>query len=777
MTTVMQTTRDVRGVGLSIPRFDAPEKVTGRTQYVGDVQLAGLLQGRLLRSPHAHARIVRIDATRARALPGVRAVLTAADIPELKPMARTRAHAMLAIDRVVFGGQPVAAVAADDLAIADEALDLIEVEYEVLPVAVDPLKSMLADAPGVADRGTEADTSEAQAHSGIAATGTQTTTQAPNIAQQGRLTRGDVAAEMAKADLVVENTFRVPMVHQGYIEPHAAIADFDPNGRITIWSSTQGSFACRAEVAEVLGIPEARIKVIPMECGGGFGGKIRALVEPLAVLLSKATGRPVSLIMTRREELLAGMPAPGVIIRLKTGVRQDGAPLALEAETIVEAGAYSGALLTMSAVFLSSVYLWPTFDVRGFEVLTHKPSIAAYRAPMAPQTHFAIDSQMDHIARRLGLDPTEYKLRFMQQGGDLMANDQPWAINGARDCMQALAEHPFWVDRDAWRASGGSDGRGLRGTGLAIGGWVPNIQPTSATVRLDSDGTVAVLTGSVDIAGTNMGLALIAAEAYGVDIENVRIITGDTDTAPLTGLSAGSKTTYTVGAAVAEAGEDARRQTLAIAARELEVAVEDLDLRGDSVVVQGVPDRSIKLSVIGKKSNTFGSKVPPVLGSSSLAFDVQAPAFAAQLARLEIDPDTGEVTLHGFVVAQDVGKAINPLGIEGQMQGGAVQSLGFALSEGLLYDDQGRLTNPSLLDYRKLTAADLPDIETIMIEVPAPAGPFGARGVGEPPIVAAPAAIANAIEDATGVRLLELPLTPEKIALGIAARDRANGHA
>jgi CO/xanthine dehydrogenase Mo-binding subunit len=776
MTTIMKTTREVRGVGLSIPRFDSPEKVTGRTQYVGDVQLPGLLQARLLRSPHAHARILRIDATRARALPGVRAVLTAADIPELKPSARTRAHAMLAIDRVVFAGQPVAAVAADDLAIADEALDLIEVDYEVLPVAVDPLESMLPTAPRVADQGTEADTSEAQAHSGIAATGTQTTTQAPNIAQQARLTRGDVASAMAQADLVIENTYRVPMVHQGYIEPHAAIADFDPHGRITVWSSTQGSFACRAEVADVLGLPEARIKVIPMECGGGFGGKIRALLEPLAVLLSKASGRPVSLIMTRREELQAGMPAPGVVIRLKTGVKQDGTPLALEAETVVEAGAYSGALLTMSGVFLASVYLWPAFDVRGFEVLTHKPSIAAYRAPMAPQTHFAIDSQMDHIAHRLGLDPAAYKLRYLQQGGDLMANDQQWAVNGARECMQALAEHPLWLERDAWRASGGRDGHGLRGTGMAIGGWVPNIQPTSATVRLDSDGTLAVVTGQVDIAGTNMGLALMAAEAYGVDIENVRIITGDTDSSPLTGLSAGSKTTYTVGAAVAKAAEDARQQTLAIAARELEVSVEDLDLVGTSVVVRGVPDRSIKLSVIGKKTNTFGSKVPPVLGSSSLAFDVQAPAFAAQLARLEIDPDTGLVTLHEFVVAQDVGKAINPLGIEGQMQGGAVQSLGFALSEGLLYDDKGRLTNPSLLDYRKLTAADLPNIETILIEVPAPAGPFGARGVGEPPIVAAPAAIANAIEDATGLRLLELPLTPEKIALGLVANGRSNGH-
>jgi CO/xanthine dehydrogenase Mo-binding subunit len=351
-----------------------------------------------------------------------------------------------------------------------------------------------------------------------------------------------------------------------------------------------------------------------------------------------------------------------------------------------------------------------------------------------------------------------------------MATNQPWAVNGASECLRLLTEHPLWRERDAWRASGGRDGHGLRGTGLSVGGWVPNIQPTSATVRLDSDGSVTVVTGSVDIAGTNMGLAMIAAEAYGVDIDRVRIVTGDTDAAPLSGISAGSKTTYTMGASVRDAATDARRQTFEIAARELEVGVEDLDMDRDAVVVRGVPDRSITLASIGKRSNTFASKIPPVLGASSNAFSVQAPAFAAELARIEIDPGTGELTLHGFVVAQDVGKAINPLGVEGQMQGGAVQSLGFALSEGLLYDDQGRLTNPSLLDYRKLTAADLPNIETIMVEVPAPEGPFGARGVGEPPIVPAPAAIANAVEDATGLRLTELPLTPEKIALGIAAQ-------
>jgi CO/xanthine dehydrogenase Mo-binding subunit len=478
--------------------------------------------------------------------------------------------------------------------------------------------------------------------------------------------------------------------------------------------------------------------------------------------------------MTRREELQAGMPAPQVIIRLKTGVKRDGTLMALEAETILESGSFSGAVLTMGAVFIASVYQWPSFDVKGFEVLTHKASIAAYRAPTAPQTFFAVDSHMEQIALELGLDPVEFRLRHLMKEGDPMATGQPWQSNGAKQVLARLAEHPFWKNRAEWAKSGNKDGHGRRGTGLAVGGWIPGLQPTGATVRLNPDGSVSVLTGQVDIAGTNIALAQIAATAYGIDFDKVRITTGDTDTAPMTGLSAGSKTIYTVGTAVLEAAKDAKRQTLEIAAAEMEASVHDLEIEDGRVVVRGMPDRSITLAQIGKKGNLYMSKVPPVLGVSHPAFAVQAPAFAAQLARIEVDPDTGEVTVHDFVVVQDAGHAINPIGVEGQMQGGAVQSLGIALTEQLMFDDNGRLTNPSLLDYRKLTAADLPSIETIIVEVPAPAGPFGARGVGEPPIIPAPAAIANAVQDAMGVRITQLPLTPERIVLeSLASRTAA----
>jgi CO/xanthine dehydrogenase Mo-binding subunit len=439
--------------------------------------------------------------------------------------------------------------------------------------------------------------------------------------------------------------------------------------------------------------------------------------------------------------------------------------MALEAEAILESGAFSGAVLAVAGVFLASLYLWPNFDVKGFEVLTHKPSIAAYRAPVAPQTIFAIDSQMEQIAKKLGVDPVEYRLRHLQREGDKMANNQPWLSNGAAEVLARLAEHPIWKKRAEWKASS-KDGK-LRGTGISLGGWLGGLQPTGATVRLNPDGSLSVLTGQVDIAGTNIALAQIAASAYGVDTDLVRITTGDTDVAPMTGLSAGSKTIYTVGAAVLQAAEDARRQTFEIAAAELEASVHDLELVDGKVTVRGMPDKGITLAAIGKKGNLYMSKTPPVLGKANPAFTQQAPGFAAQLARLEVDPDTGEVTLQDFVIVQDVGKAINPLGVEGQMQGGAVQSLGMALTEGLIFDESGRLTNPSLLDYRKLTAADLPNLETIIVEVPAPAGPFGARGVGEPPIIPAPAAIANAIQNATGARLTELPMSPERIALAL----------
>ena len=763
----MKTTRDVKGVGISIPRPDGPEKVTGRVQYVADIQPKGLLHAKLLRSPHAHAKIVSIDTSAAKALPGVRAVLTAKDIPQLKKKAPTRAHAVLAIDRVVFMGQPVAAVAADEPSIAEEALDLIKVEYQVLAASIDPLKSMLPGAPPVADAGTEADTSEALAHSAVAIAKSDTPAKAVNISQQARLQRGDPAKGFAESDHVLEKTYRVPMVHQGYLEPHAVLAEWDRNGLLTLWASTQGSFNTRSEVADVLGIPENSIRVIPVECGGGFGGKIRALCEPITAVLAQVTKRPVRYVMTRREELQAGMPAPQVIIKLKTGVKRDGTLMALDAETVIDSGAFSGAVLAVSAVFLGSMYKWPSFDIRGFEVLTHKPSVAAYRAPVAPQTIFAIESQMEQIARDLDLDSVEFRMRHLIQEGDPMVNGQPWQSNGAKQVLARIAEHPHWKSRKQWVGRGQRHGK-RRGVGLALGGWLGGLQPTGATVRLNPDGSLAVLTGQVDIAGTNIALAQIAASAYGVDTDLVRITTGDTDVAPMTGLSAGSKTIYTVGAAVLQAAEDARRQTFEIAAAELEASVHDLEMVDGKVTVRGVPEQGHHAGHHRQEGQPLHVEDAAGARQGQPGLHPAGPGLRgpARAARGGSGHRRGDAPRLRGRAGRGEGHQSRS-GVEGQMQGGAVQSLGMALTEGLLFDDSGRLTNPSLLDYRKLTAADLPNLETIIVEVPAPAGPFGARGVGEPPIIPAPAAIANAIQNATGARLTELPMSPERIALAL----------
>jgi CO/xanthine dehydrogenase Mo-binding subunit len=765
------TTRDVKGAGLRIPRPDGREKVTGRTHYVADLQPRGLLHARLLRSPHAHARIKLIDVSKARALPGVRAILTAADIPELRPAAPTRAHAILAIDRVIFVGQPVAAVAADEPSIADEALDLIEVEYEPLPATLSGEQALRPEAPPVADTGTKADASEALAHSAVAFEGSSAPSEAPNLVQQTCFSRGDVAAGFAEADLVLERAYHVPMVNQGYIEPHAVIAAWDRPDHLTLWTSTQGQFQARTEVADVLGLPEMAITVVPLECGGGFGAKIRALCEPIAALLARATGRPVRYVMSRREELEAGMPAPSITIRLKTGVKRDGSLCALEAETLIDSGAFAGSVLTMNAVMLGSLYRWPSFEVRGYEVLTHKQSIAAYRAPTSPQTTFALDCQMELLARELGLDPVEFRRRHYAREGDPMAHGKPWARHGFEQVLDAATSHRIWQKREAWKASSRQSGAGLRGTGLAIGGWVPGLQAASATVRLNADGTLSAITGSVDISGTNISLAQIAATAFGVDVDQVQTINGDSDSAPFAGTAAGSKTIYTVGSAMLLAAQDARRQTFDIAAAELEASVDDLELVAGRVQVKGVSERGLSLGQIGKMTNAYMTRHAPVLGRGSFATTTQAPGFSCQVAQVEVDPDTGQVTIHDFLVVQDVGFAINPLGVEGQMLGGAVQGLGIGLTEGLQYDpESGRVLNPSLLDYRQLTAADLPEIDSIIVEVPSEVGPLGARGVGEPPIVPGAAALANAVLDATGVQITELPITPERVALALEAR-------
>ncbi len=740
-------------IGQSIPRIDAAAKVTGETRYAADIQLPRMTHAKVLRAPWGHARIVRIDVSRAAAHPGVLLAVTGRDLGvEREPTARHRA--ILAVDRVVFFGQPVAAVVASDPHVAEEALALIDVEYEPLPAVIDPMAALAEDAPLVRRSAQELDLEEQGAHS-ASDTGPMTTSAKPsNVVAQVEFNRGDVAQGFAEADVVIEDTYRIAKVHQGYIEPHATVADCDRFGNVTVWTTTQGPFMARQNIAAVLGLPETKLNVVGTEVGGGFGAK-NILLAPLCARLAQRLLRPVKLVLSRSEDLKSALPAAPCVVEIKTGIKRDGTLTAIEARAVFAAGAFPGAPMPAGTLLLGACYKFPNLHIRGYEVLTHQVSVGAYRAPGATQVAFAIEQQMDRLAEAIGMDPLELRLLNAVEEGYPQPNGQPWQPIGLKECLLALRDHPAWASRQV-----GVPGRG---TGIAVGGWGGGLQPSSASVRLNADGTAGVIVGSADITGTNTVMVQIATEALGLPIEDVKLITGDTDTAPWAGTSGGSKIVYTLGNAVKQASEDARAQLLAIAGDMMDASPDDLEIVGREIRVKGSPDRSIPVRKATSESVAIRTKYSPVLGSGTVPMRRQAPGFTVQLATVEVDPMTGFVKLTEYVAVQDVGKAINPMAVEGQIQGGVTQSIGYGLLEEMMYDEYGRLRNPSLLDYRQPTAVDVPDIDAVLVEVPSPDGPHGARGVGEPSIIPAPAAIANAIAAATGVRLYETPMNPERV--------------
>jgi|DewCreStandDraft_5_1066085.scaffolds.fasta_scaffold00408_62 CO/xanthine dehydrogenase Mo-binding subunit len=751
-----------RFVGRPLPRLDAPAKVTGRTQYGDDIKLPRLLHVKLVQAPVAHARIRGIDPSEALAVPGVVAVVTAADLPPHRSNPSNRSQVLLARDEVLFYGQPVAAVIAQDVHTAAYARDLVKVDYEELPALVDPLDAMREDAPPARISALkEVDRSEQRGHI-TADVQEQEQPKAANIASTMSFQRGDVAAGFAEADAVVEGTWRSAMVHQSYIEPHVITADYDAaTGELSIWTSTQAPFFTRDEVAKTLGIPESKLRVTATEVGGGFGGKIY-LYEALVGALAMVTRRAVRLTMNRKEDMLATTPAPQAVVNLKVGMKRDGTLTALQAQVIFDAGAFPGAPVMAGCLLIGGFYKCPNLDIQGYEVLTNKVSVGALRAPGAPNVAFAIESAMDMLAQQLELDPLEVRLKNAVEKGDQLPSGQPYPAIGLKECLEAIGQTELWQRRHETRQHPN------RGVGIAVGGWLGGLQPASANVALNGDGTINVMVGAVDITGTNTTLAQIAAEVLNVPLSMVSVTTGDTKSAPYAGMSAGSKVTYVVGRAVKLAAEDARRQILEIAAQRLQVSPEELEMEDGVVRVKGEPDKQVTFRELGRMTTGFGVRYAPVLGRGNITARQQAPGFTAQAVEVEVDPDTGEVTVLRCAIAQDAGFAINPRSVEGQMQGGVSQGLGLALSEEMLYDEKGRLLNPNLLDYRLLTTRDLPPIETIIVEVPSEEGPFGARIVGEPSIVPGPAAVANAVADALGARVFEYPLTPERIlrALG-----------
>ncbi len=761
-------------VGMSLPRQDGPDKVTGRTRYAGDQVLPGLLYARLVTSPYAHARILNINTSAALSLPGIVAVFTADTLGMAQADPLSRAQSPLAQQEVLWCGHPVAVVVGETEALAEDGAAAVEVDYDPLPVVIDPEGAIRPDSPPVRSHSEISAVTGGGEHNAVPQVGAavEEEKRSQNVSQTPPLKMGDIEVGLREAEVVVECSYRTHPVHQSYMEPQSVTVAPSPSGHhLVIWPSTQGLFNVRSAVAGALKMPERQIRVEPVPIGGGFGGK-ETLLEPLAAAVASRLHKPVRLVYTRQEDLLAGNPAPQTVTTIKLGAKRDGTLTAIQARMILDAGAYPNPLAGFSSFHFSGVYRCPNLDIRCDVVQTNKPGTGSYRAPSGPQAYFALESTVQELCQQLGMDPLQFRQINALKEGDPNIMRGRWPRIGLLECLEQIQQHPLWVQREQARRETPGELRGWKiGIGVAAGGWPGGTEPAAALCRLEQDGTFTIVVGSVDLSGSDASLALIAAEELSLPVSDVNITHDSTDSMPYSGLSAGSKTTYTVGSAVLAAARDARDQVFTIAAEMLEASAVDMELRDGKVMVKGVPEKYVTLQQIAANSMRFGAPYEPVYGRGRSANRVSSPMFAAHLARVAVDPETGEVRVLDYVAAQDVGRAINPAEVEGQIHGGVVQGIGWALFEGMAYDEYGQLLTPTLMDYALPHSQDVPTITPLLVEVPSELGPFGAKGVGEPPVVAVAAAIANAIRDAVGMRMTQIPMTPERIFASLRAEQ------
>ena len=734
---------DFNVLGQNHIRVDSLEKVTGQATYASDVYLPDMLMCKLLTSPRSHARILSIDVSEAQKAPGVRAVIIGADFPDAYfGSGAVKDRRIMARDEVFYIGEPVAAVAADDELSAAEAVKLIRVEYEDLEPVIDPLMAIKEDATVV-----HPDLPNFEGF-GFSLGGNNCTMLDAD--------RGDIDQAFQAADYVFEESYRSQAINQGFLEPMACVTNWEANGRLTVWASTQGPYQVRAQLASVLDIPVSRIKVIAMEMGGGFGAKLRLALEAFPALLARKTGRPVKLINTREEVFTINGPRLATNVYLKTAFTKDGRMTAREAHCIFDVGAYMGAGPNSGIGHAVGPYNIPNFRLRSYGIYTNKIFAGSYRASGVADMNFAVESHTDTIARKLGMDPIDFRIKNALKEGDTTVNGVRMPANGLFETIEAVKQRlglPKVLEEG-------------RGVGVAMGEWRSGSGPSTASISVNEDGTVSLLTGSVDISGSDTSLAQIAAEALGVGLEQVIVAKRDTDMAPFTGPSGGSRIVYSQGKAVQMAANDAKGKLFALAANRLGVPADALEIGGGRVYVQDNPPQGLTLSQLANMSLT--SQGGPIIGLASLSSMPYAPVFNTQAAEVLVDKQTGQVKVTRFVQAQDVGTAINPMAVEGQLEGGAVQGIGRALSEEMIIDpDTGKVLNPSLATYLMPLAVDMPEIENILVNVPSDDGPFGARAVAEPPGFGPPAAIANAIYDAIGIRIKELPLSAERVLAAI----------
>jgi CO/xanthine dehydrogenase Mo-binding subunit len=751
-------------IGVRRPREDSEAKVRGAVRYAADGPAAGVLHARLVLAQDAHARIRSIERAEALGVRGVAAVLTATDLPIVEP-AGTRGGEPLAREEILFAGQPVALVVADSEAAAEDGAALVQVVTEPLPAAVELEAAMVRGAPRARFEEEAEESDLGAAHAAVGETSDELPEDvaelSENVVFSRRHRHADAGAALAASDAVVEGRFATQWLHQAYLEPQAATARPEPDGSLVVETATQGAFGLRADLARLFGLPVTAVRVVPTPLGGSFGGKL-GIVEPLAAGAALALGRPVRLAFTRSEDFLATNPAPGGVIELRIGALETGELTGLEARIAFERGAVHGwGVETVATALIGGVYRWRAFDVSAYGVETNRVGFGAYRAPGAPPAAFALETLMDELAGRLGLDPLELRLANLAAEGDIRADGKPWGILGTRECLEELRGHELWRRRGELPAA--------EGVGLAAGVWFGASDTAGATCRLDDDGGVTLVTAFSDMTGANTTFAALTAETLGIPVEKVRVATADTAAGPRAPLSGGSKAIASVGRAVLLAAEGARRQLFEIAAAELEADPDDLEIRDGAIHPRGAPSRSVTLHTLGTR--VASGDCPPVDGTGRAPYLPPSPSVTVHLAHVRVDAETGRVDVLGWAAAQDVGRALNPALCEGQLHGGIAQAIGWALYEELLADEDGQLLNGAFTGYAIPGTGDVPELDTRLVEVPAPDGPFGAKGIGEAPVVAGPAAVANAIAAATGARLRRLPMTPERVWAALHEQD------
>lgn len=757
------TNSEFKWVGTRPLRPDGVDKVTGRARFGADLAMQGQLVGQVLRSPHPHARINSIDVSAAAKLPGVKAIVTRDDfkdqpsefIPAGEMMINYRdvVRSVMAREKTLYEGHPVAAVAATSARIAKQALKLIKVDYQVLPHVIDVVEAMQPGAPLL--------------HEDMITAGMEPAPTTPsNVAKRVEFVMGDAAAGFAQADVVVERSFTTKPVHQGYIEPHACVASVSEDGQADVWVSTQGHWIVRAHCARLLGWDVGKIRVTAAEIGGGFGGKTVVYLEPLALALSKKARRPVKMVMTREDVFRASGPTSGAHVHVKIGATKDGRIVAAEAELKYQAGAFPGSPVQPGCMCAFAPYDLENVKVVGYDVVTNRPKVAAYRAPGGPISEFAVESVVDEVARKIGMDPIELRLKNAAKQGTRAAYGPKFGPVGFIETLEAAKSHAHW--RTPLKKN--------QGRGVASGFWFNIGGETSVSLQLNEDGTLSLTAGTPDIGGLRASLCMMAAEELGVDLDKIRVQIGDTGQLGYNFLTGGSRATFSSGMATVDAAREIIKEACKRAAKLWELPEEAVEYKDGGVRPAGPNAGQHAPMTLRDIAAMAGKTGGPIAGYARINAAGAAPSFATHIADVEVDPETGKATVVRYTAIQDAGRAIHPSYVEGQYQGGVAQGIGWALNEEYIYGDDGKLQNPGFLDYRVPVASDLPMIDTVIVEVPNPRHPYGVRGVGETPIVPPMATIANAMADATGVRFTDLPMSPPKV-LKALDEARAKGTA